>query len=71
MNPTSIRFGPAGNSDSFYAAGYKRTADAPAYLQAMGLDALEYSFGRGVRMGHPGSRPGCGDRPERPSSLFY
>lgn len=50
MNPTSIRFGPAGNSDSFYAAGYKRTADAPAYLQAMGLDALEYSFGRGVRM---------------------
>ena len=51
MNPTSIRFGPAGNSDSFYAAGYKRTADAPAYLQAMGLDALEYSFGRGVRMG--------------------
>ena len=23
----------------------------PGYLQAMGLDALEYSFGRGVRMG--------------------
>ena len=45
-----FRFGPAGNSDSFYAAGYKRTADAPAYLRAMGLDALEYSFGRGVRM---------------------
>lgn len=48
---SSIRFGPAGNSDSFYAAGYKHTADAPAFLRAMGLTALEYSFGRGVRIG--------------------
>ena len=57
MNPTSIRFGPAGNSDSFYAAGYKRTADAPAYLQAMGLDALEYSFGRGCAWARRPPRP--------------
>ncbi|MEA5059798.1 MAG: TIM barrel protein [Candidatus Pelethousia sp.] len=46
-----IRFGPSGNSDSFYQQGYKSTAEAPAWLQALGLDAFEYSFGRGVRMG--------------------
>ena len=46
-----IRFGPSGNSDSFYSEGYKRTAEAPAWLRARGLDAFEYSFGHGVRMG--------------------
>ncbi len=46
-----IRFGPAGNSDSFYSEGHKRTFEAPAWLQARGLDAFEYSFGHGVRMG--------------------
>ena len=43
-----IRFGPAGNSESFYAAGYKATWQAPAWLRSMGLNAFEYSFGRGV-----------------------
>lgn len=43
-----IRFGPAGNSESFYAAGYKSTWQAPAWLRAMGLNHYEYSFGRGV-----------------------
>ena len=45
-----IRFGPAGNSDSFYAQGYKASWQAPAWLRAMGLNAYEYSFGRGVQL---------------------
>lgn len=45
-----IRFGPAGNSDSFYAQGYKASWQAPAWLHAMGLNAYEYSFGRGVQL---------------------
>jgi len=44
------RFGPAGNSDSFYAAGYKATVEAPAWLQSLGLTAYEYQCGRGVRV---------------------
>lgn len=45
-----IRFGPAGNSESFYAQGYKASWQAPAWLHAMGLNAYEYSFGRGVQL---------------------
>ncbi len=45
-----IKFGPSGNSESFYAAGYEHTEETPAYLQERGLDCFEYSFGRGVRM---------------------
>ena len=45
-----IRFGPAGNSESFYAQGYKNSWQAPGWLQAMGLSAYEYSFGRGVSL---------------------
>ena len=45
-----IRFGPAGNSDSFYAQGFKASWQAPAWLRAMGLGAYEYSFGRGVSL---------------------
>lgn len=45
-----IRFGPAGNSESFYAQGYKSTWQAPGWLKAMGLSAYEYSFGRGVSL---------------------
>ncbi len=44
------KFGPAGNSDSFYAAGYKHTEQAPAWLAAMGLTVMEYSAGRGVNL---------------------
>ncbi len=43
-----IRFGPSGNSDSFYAQGHKRTTEAFAWITQMGLNAFEYSFGRGV-----------------------
>ena len=45
-----IRFGPAGNSESFYAQGYKASWQAPGWLRGMGLSAYEYSFGRGVSL---------------------
>lgn len=45
-----IRFGPAGNSDSFSVMGYKSTLDVPEYLVKMGLNAYEYQCGRGVRI---------------------
>ncbi len=50
-----IRFGPAGNSESFYAQGYKSTFQAPEWLHGMGLNAYEYSFGRGVTLGEAGA----------------
>ena len=43
------KFGPAGNSESFAAAGFKKSEDAPAWLEQMGLTAFEYQCGRGVR----------------------
>ena len=46
-----VLFGPSGNSDSFYEQGHKSTVEAFAWITAMGLDAFEYSFGRGVRLG--------------------
>lgn len=45
-----IKFGPSGNSASFYAMGYKHTAQAPEYLKKFGLDCFEYSFGRGITL---------------------
>lgn len=42
------QFGPSGNSRSFAEAGYKHTKQAPAWLEAMGLDAYEYSAGNGI-----------------------
>ena len=45
-----IKFGPSGNSESFYAAGYAHTEEAAGYVKELGLDCFEYSFGRGVRM---------------------
>ncbi len=44
------RFGPAGNAEAFYAAGYKSTYQAPAWLHSLGLNAYEYQCGRGVRL---------------------
>ncbi|MEG1752635.1 MAG: TIM barrel protein [Christensenella sp.] len=46
-----IRFGPAGNSQAFYDEGHKHTYEAPEWLHSKGLNAFEYSFGRGVRLG--------------------
>lgn len=41
-------FGPGGNCDSFYSAGFKSTVDAPAFVKDFGLDAYEYEAGNGV-----------------------
>ena len=45
-----IKFGPSGNSESFYAEGYGHTEQAASFVKNRGLDCFEYSFGRGVRM---------------------
>ena len=42
------KFGPAGNSLSFYAAGMKSTKQAPRWVKEFGLDAYEYQCGSGV-----------------------
>jgi deoxyribonuclease-4 len=44
------RFGPSGISKSFREQGRTSTKEQPALLSGMGLDAFEYSFGRGVRI---------------------
>ena len=49
-----IRIGPAGNSESFTAMGYKSTPQIPEYLEKMGLNAYEYQCGRGVRINREG-----------------
>lgn len=43
-----LRIGPSGNSESFYASGRKHTYQEAEYLAELGLNAFEYSFGRGV-----------------------
>ena len=48
---TQAKFGPGGNSESFYAAGYKSTVQAPAYLSEIGLDAYEFEAGNGLNAG--------------------
>ncbi len=44
-------FGPGGNSESFYAAGYKSTVQAPAFLAGLGLGAYEFEAGNGLNAG--------------------
>ena len=46
-----IRFGPSGNSQSFYDDGNKTSVQAPKWLSTKGLSAYEFSFGRGYTMG--------------------
>ena len=53
---SKARFGPAGNSESFAAEGFKKSEDAPAWLAAKGLTAFEYQCGRGVRCGEETAR---------------
>lgn len=45
-----IRFGPAGNSESFYEQGNKSSVQMPAWLKNLGLNAYEYQCGRGVKV---------------------
>ncbi len=42
-----VRFGPSGNQKLFYEQGHKHSIEAPAWLRSLGLDAYEFSFGRG------------------------
>ena len=43
-------FGPAGNCEAFYAAGFKATPQVFGWLAQHGLTAYEYQCGRGVRV---------------------
>jgi len=45
-----IKFGPSGNSESFYAAGFAHSEQSAKFVKDFGLDCFEYSFGRGVHM---------------------
>ena len=45
-----IRFGPSGNCTRFYDEGHTASTDAPKWLADQGLNAYEYSFGRGVNI---------------------
>ncbi len=45
-----VKFGTAGLDENFSLLGYKKTLEAPLYLEKMGLDAFEYQCGRGVRI---------------------
>ncbi len=45
-----IKFGSAGNPDSFYQQGHKSSLDMPRWLAEMGLNAYEYQCSRGVRI---------------------
>lgn len=45
-----MKFGPAGNDEAFYAAGYKNSEQMPKFLYEMGLDAYEYQCSRGVKI---------------------
>jgi deoxyribonuclease IV len=45
-----IRFGPSGNSESFYEQGCKSSVQMPAWLKNMGLSAYEYQCSRGIKV---------------------
>lgn len=45
-----VRFGPSGNSESFYEQGYKSSVQMPAWLRNIGLNAYEYQCNRGVKI---------------------
>lgn len=44
-------FGPGGNSQSFYDAGFKSTLQAPAFVKGLGLGAYEFEAGNGLTAG--------------------
>ena len=52
-----IKFGPSGSPVDFSLdTQYKGTVDMPLYIEKMGLDCFEYSFGKGVRIGESAAR---------------
>lgn len=52
----SAKFGPAGASEDFAAAGYKSTNDIPPFLKGLDLDVFEYQCGKGVKTGEATAR---------------
>ena len=48
MKPERATFGPSGNSVSFYEEGKKHSYQAPEWIFSKGLDAYEYSAGKGI-----------------------
>jgi len=46
-----IKFGPAGNDDLFFEQGLSTTEQAIKWVTEYGLNAYEYSCGRGITMG--------------------
>ncbi|WP_010252577.1 TIM barrel protein [Acetivibrio cellulolyticus] len=51
-----IRFGPSGNSESFYEQGYKSSVQMPAWLCDMGLNAYEYQCSKGIKVSESTAR---------------
>lgn len=51
-----VRFGPAGNPDSFYREGHKSSLEMPRWLRERGLNAYEYQCSRGVNIGEETAR---------------
>ncbi len=45
-----IRFGPSGNSESFYEQGNKSSVQMPKWLKNIGLNAYEYQCSKGVKI---------------------
>lgn len=53
---TSARFGPAGNPDAFYEAGYKASVEMPEWLSRQGLKLYEYQCSRGANISESTAR---------------
>lgn len=51
----AVKFGPAGNSDSFSAV-HKSSLAAPRWIRDFGLDAYEYQCGKGINVGEETAR---------------
>ncbi len=51
-----IRFGPSGNSDSFYEQGNNSSVAMPKWLAEMGLNAYEYQCSKGVNISEKKAR---------------
>ena len=45
-----IKFGPSGNSDAYHSYGYSGSSHSAEWVRSLGLNAFEYSFGRGVNL---------------------
>ena len=45
-----IKFGPSGNSELYHASGFSGSSNSAVWVKNLGLNAFEYSFGRGVNL---------------------